>query len=182
MALITGECHDRGGPALFVSQWKTIQGMPNRLTGRQAAERYGDLFEMDPRWPYAVEVQGIANEWFRLLRAQDGEGLQTLLRLEGVSDQSFSDDMLMRHYTQSADSPYAALFGTAVPPVIKYFQGVPYGSRAGDYQAYGCACKSGDCEGDWPIHSQDSEPADAAWPYVCVRVGRYEGRLSVGPF
>jgi hypothetical protein len=183
MALITGECHDRGGPALFVSQWKTIQGMPNRLSGREAAERFGDLFEMDQRWPYAVEVQSIAKEWFRLLRAQDAEGLQTLLRLEQVADRSYTDDMLMRHYTHSAESPYAALFGAAESPIIKYFQsGVPYGSLVGDYQAYGCACKSGDCQEEWPIHSQDTEPADMEWPYICVRVGRYEGRLSVGPF
>jgi hypothetical protein len=183
MALITGECHNRGGPALFVSRWKTIKGESNRLSGREAAERYGDMFEMDQRWPYAVEVQSIAKEWFRLLRTQDTEGLQTLLRLERVSDESYSDEMLMRHYTHSAESPYAALFGAADSPIIKYFQtGVPYGSRAGDYQAYGCACKSADCEDDWPIHSQDTEPADAEWPYICVRIGRYEGRLSVGPF
>ena len=183
VAFITGECHYHGGPALFVSQWKTIDGAPNRLTGREAAERYGDLFETNERWPHAAEVQRIAKEWLGLMRAQDALGIQALLRREQVADESYADEMLMRHYTHSAESPYAALFGASASSVIKYFQsGVPYGTVAGDYQAYGCACKSGDCEGDWPIHSQDAKPADAEWPYICVRVGRYEGRLSVGPF
>src|SRR5688572_33140749 len=106
---------------------------------------------MSERSRHAAEVQNIVTEWFRLMRAQDAEGLQTFLQRHQVSDDPLSDEMWVRHYTQSGESPYAALFGAAEPPVIQYFQsgGVSYD----DYQAYGCVCKSGDCEGVWPIHS-----------------------------
>jgi hypothetical protein len=174
---IPGLCHYRRGPLLFVSQWTALPGMPTRLTDRGSARRYGNLEEVNARWPHYDEVKAAVLAWIDPVRVRDVSRVSTALAILPDRGPGDTERKWAAWLTDPAVSPLAFLIGMQQNPPIKIFL-EPAGRNAEGYRAYACVCKTHDCEGQWPFHSIDAYP-QLEDPYACFDIAEREGAAHV---
>jgi hypothetical protein len=175
--MVSGLCHYRSGPVLWVSRWTAIPEVAPRLSGWRAARRHGNLLEVNERWRHFVEANSAVAAWFELVRTRDIAGLAGALSFLRPASAELSEmDRKWALRLMQPESPIAFLIGRVSPPRLTILLARPRGDEERDaYQAYGCVCRTDDCSGRWPFHSLDTEPA-LDHPYVCVEVTGESGQ------
>ena len=165
---------------LLVSEWRPIPGIQRRLSGEDAARKYGNLLEVTDDWQHAAEVKQVARDWFDAVRRQDA---QQFVHANGWSDDERAPVIEL---LSSGSSPLRFLFGMTAEPTIKFLRTKPNPPADGpnvvyalEFRAYGCVCKTPDCMDQWPIVSDDTD-LDDEWPYFCLEIVRdNEGQTYV---
>lgn len=176
MPFVSGLCHYRGGPVLWISEWTPLPELPTTLHDGSSARRYRNIDEVNERWPHFAEAHSVVAQRFEQFRKMDRAAHVDYYRkmFARMQDGQKMADQL----ADEAWRRFSFLSGRTDLPPIKMFLGRPSRDANGTYVAFGCVCKEADCSKRWPIHSMDTD-AQPDWPYVCIPVRGEPGKPAV---
>lgn len=187
LLMSTGYCHYRGGLVLADSQFRAGSRVrPMRQTGEAARLAFGDLQTEAEVGPAPDAVRRLGDRFIAAVRAGDAAALRSFAG--PWSEQTHWDrPRWARAYSAwlagHGGSPLAALRRNAAAPQTVYLRerverDAAAEGETGDWHI--CYCKTGDCNGVWPISASDAT-AEAPRPFVCARAYNDRQRRSEPP-
>jgi hypothetical protein len=168
--MVMGYCHYVGGPILLVSDFAPVSPTPTRALRSELPAAQIDIDELVPSRPLYGKIQSMAMQWLDAIRRSDGQALVGLNRY-ATMEEVLNPDSILHKLLMSERQSYGLITNAsaAVPP-FKAF--VFREDEASGTSAYGCFCKTGNCEGQWPAQTHDAS-ANPAWPYACFHYEVY---------
>jgi hypothetical protein len=171
-AILSGYCQYYGSPIIFISEVRTLDPGPLRLTGPDAAASYGDLDEVPENHPLYKEISGDIVSWIRAVANAGSPEHRELIAPCDHAELPYTPENCRK-----ANMEWAKAFSTKPASSLRYFIRKPRPNDvAGDYQAFGCLCRIESCDHLWPIHSLDVGLHKAL---VCKRIDRVNGSTTL---
>jgi hypothetical protein len=181
--MVMGYCHYFNGPYLWVHDIQYRSGRPfERRMGSYERKDYGDLEPAPEGWPHRAQVEALADEFLRALRASDRQRLAGMHFRDVELDWPEDEAALLRFLLKNGKSPFASIrTGRMQPEHIilveraRLYPGEEAAAdpdQVADYGAIVCFCREPSCAGRWPIALFDADNVPAR-PYACTQVDRY---------
>lgn len=160
---LSGYCHYYGGPTIVISSYTISSERFERLTGQEARGRVGNLIEPPRDWDWRDELESVAHDFAEAVHTGDRARLAAMLSYgPGVEEERIEAVLTSPAYRELREEK---------PGELKLFThalGGRFVQRDRDHVgATMCFCRTGDCDGLWPISSLDAD-AGTGRPYVCI--------------
>ena len=154
-----------------------------RLVGDDMRTRFGNIEPAPADWPALPRLRVAAEAFRAALAAGDREALRRLHGFHGAGADRETDLFLARMASDPA-SPFADLRRSSAGQLAIFidFEPIRRSDAVHDDEpaAWFCFCRTGDCDGLWPISGIDAAVREGR-PYICTHY-RPDGEGLGGTF